>query len=485
MSNSSDPQEVERYQQELNLLEQVHVALGTASKLDDFYLITASLLVDPNAFGYSRAFILRCDERCNTFIGRVALGLKTAEEDKEFRNSLMEETLHLQELVKAIETDSGEAHAIQPLYDLRYHTLWIEMLQADSKCEDFNLAFRDVSLHRDGLPSNHLLEIAATSTRASLIEGDGALDGLEDFISTPCVAGRLITRRGLHGIVIADCSFESDGMDEERLYHFQWLLNHASVTLENVELVEDLTATTIRLQEMDRLKTNFLSIVSHELRTPLTSIIGFVHLLLNEKMGALTRPQLDLLKRVSQHSSHLQSMVNDILEIAEVEGGGMVNVMLEHVDPLEAFLSVLPRVENRRGSRNIVIEPVLQDTVPLVWADQNALERVYYHLLENAVKFIPTEGRVTLEFNEHEGMLDIAIQDTGIGISEENLKKIFDHFYQVDFRLERVYGGMGIGLTVVKLLLDAMKGRIRVESTEGQGSRFILSFPVVPTGRRG
>ena len=466
-------------------MEQVHVALGTAPKLDDFYLIAASLLVDPNAFGYSRAFIIRCDERSNTFTGRVALGLKTADEDKEFRRNLMEETLHLQDLVKAIEIDSGESLAVQHIYDLRYHTLWIEMLQADSRCEDFNLAFRNVSLHRNALPSNHLLEKTAKATRASLIDGGVALDGLENFISTPCMAGRLITARGLHGIVIADCCFEPNPMDEERLYHFQWLLNHASVTLENLELVEDLTATTNRLQEMDRLKTNFLSIVSHELRTPLTSIIGFVHLLINEKVGALTRPQLDLLKRVSQHSSHLKSMVNDILEIAEVEGGGMVNVVLEQVDPLEAFLNVLPRVENRRGSRNIIIEPVLQDSVPLIWADQNALERVYYHLLENAVKFIPSEGRVTLEFREHDGILDISVQDTGIGISEENLKRIFDHFYQVDFRLERVYGGMGIGLTVVKLLLDAMKVRIRVESIEGKGSRFILSFPVVAASRLG
>lgn len=480
-----NPQEMARYQRELNLLEQVHVALGTASKLDDFYLIAASMLVDPNAFGYSRAFILRYDERSRTFLGRVGLGVQTREEHERFRRNILEETLRLQELVDAIQQESPEPRAVQPLYDLRFHSLWIHLLQGSGDGEGLNDAFREVSVHREALGPDHLLERTAAGIRAQILNpGDAPLAGLEDFISCPCVVGRLMTRRGLHGVVVADRVYEDSPIDDEALYHFQWLVNHASVTLENVELVEDLTATTQRLQEVDRLKTNFLSIVSHELRTPLTSIVGFVHLLSDERVGPLTESQRDLLSRVSQHSGHLQNMVNDILEIAEVEGGGMVNVELAPVDPLGALLHVLPKVEARRGARNITIEPLLRGSVPMVWADESALERVFFHLLDNAVKFISNEGRVTVEFLVREGVLDIAIRDTGIGISQENLKGIFDHFYQVDFRLERAYGGMGIGLTVVKLLLDAMTGRIRVESTVGVGSCFTLTFPIVSDAAR-
>ncbi|MEI6037748.1 MAG: HAMP domain-containing sensor histidine kinase, partial [Planctomycetota bacterium] len=198
-------------------------------------------------------------------------------------------------------------------------------------------------------------------------------------------------------------------------------------------------------KEVDRLKTNFLSIVSHELRTPLTSIIGFVRLVEEEKVGPITPPQCDLLKRVSHHAAHLQSMVNDLLEIAEVEAGGMIDVELEAVDPLAAFYNILPKIETRRGSKNITIEPVIRNTVPLIRCDSLALERIYYHLLDNAVKFIPSEGRVTVEFDRRDNELNISIVDTGIGISHENLTRIFDHFYQVDSRLERTYGGMGIG----------------------------------------
>ena len=124
------------------------------------------------------------------------------------------------------------------------------------------------------------------------------------------------------------------------------------------------------------------------------------------------------------------------------------------------------------------MEPVIEGAVPMVWADHTALERVFFHLLDNAVKFIRATGGVTVEFAESEGMLLIDIRDTGIGISAENLQRIFEYFYQVDFRLERAWGGMGIGLTVVKLLLDCMRGTIRVESTPGTGTRFTLSFPI-------
>ncbi len=475
-----------RYAQELNLLEQVHVALGTASKLEDFYLIATSILVDPNAFGYSRALVLRSEERPRSFTGRVALGTQSLEDHLRFREDILEETRRLQELIEAIQRENPEPRAIQPLYDLRFHSLWIHLLQGnDAGGDGLNSGFRELNIGREGLPENHLLERAAAATRATIFTAEDVdATGLEDYVRFPCVAGRLVTRRGMHGLLIADRQYEDTPIDGESLYHFQWLVNHASVSLENVELVEELTATTQRLQEVDRLKSNFLSIVSHELRTPLTSIMGFAQLLAAEKVGTLQPSQRDLMRRIEQHSTHLHNMVNDILEIAEVEGGGMVNVQVQPVDPLSCFISVLPKIEARRGNKQVTIEPLIHDSVPLVWADDAALERVLFHLLDNAVKFSPGEGRVTVEYEAREAVLDISVQDSGIGIPQDNLKKIFDHFYQVDFRLERSFGGMGIGLTVVKLLLDAMNGRIRVESTPGVGSRFTLTFPIAP-GRSG
>jgi signal transduction histidine kinase len=472
-----------RHSEALNLLEQVHMALGCVSKLDDFYIVLASLLVDPNAFAFSRAFLLRYDERTHSFSGRLALGANTRDEHEEFLRDLQEETTRLKEQIEAIRRESPEPFAIQALYNLRFHSLWIHLLQGREEGTGMNAEFQNVTLERDELGLDHVLERAATTTHAIALEPVGVdIAGLEDFVRLPLITGRLATKRGLHGIVITDRLFDSHTLDDEALYQFQWLLNHAAVSLDNVELVEELTQTTERLQEVDRLKTSFLSIVSHELRTPLTSIVGFTQLLLDEQLGTLTAAQRDLLKRVDQHSANLQSMVNDVLEIAEIEAGGMVNVELGPVDPLGALLNTVGKIEGRRGTKKITIQPVVRDQVPLIRGDERALERIYFHLLDNAVKFIPSEGTITVEFERHDDVLDIMITDTGIGIPQENLKKIFDYFYQVDFRLERAYGGMGIGLTVVKLLLDALGGQISVESTPGIGSRFTLSFPVAWPG---
>lgn len=468
---------------DINLLEQIHVALGSASKLEDFYVILASMLVDPNSFGFSRAFLLRYDERSRSYNGRIALGASSAAEHEQFLRDLAEETRILQQQILAIQSESPEPRAIQSLYNLRFHSLWIHLVQGVEEGTGLNAAFKNVHLRGDLLGEQHLLHQAAQSNRARLVKPEEvSVEGLEDYLVGPAICGRLVTKRGLHGVLIADNFFGDTPLDDEFLVHFQWLLNQASVTLDNVELVEDLTATTQRLQDVDRLKSSFLSIVSHELRTPLTSIVGFSQLLAEERVGPLTDTQRDLLRRVSGHAGHLQSMVNDLLEIAEVEAGGMLDLSVEPVDPLACFWNIQPKIEARRGAKNVRIVPLVTGSTPNVLANSSALERILYHLLDNAVKFTE-EGTVTVEFRSEPGELQIVVADEGIGIPPDNLRKIFDYFYQVDFRLERSYGGMGIGLTVVKLLLDATGGRIAVESQPGQGSRFTLTYPVEIAGR--
>jgi signal transduction histidine kinase len=471
------------YSEELSLLEQAHVALGSASRLDDFYLILASLLVDPNTFGFSRAYVLRYDERNRVFHGRVALGARTREEQEVFRSELLEEARILREQMEAIQRESPEPAALQSLLDLRYHSLWIQLLQGRDEGTTLLAEFQEAQFKRDALEQNHILERAAREPRAILIEpGDPGLAGLENFCTPPLLVGRLITRRGLHGILIADRKFETLPVDDQAAYHFQWLINHASVSLENVVLVSELTQTTERLREVDRLKSNFLSIVSHELRTPLTSIVGFVHLLSSGKAGPLTESQADLLNRVSQHAVHLQSMVHDLLEIAEVEAGGMIDVEIEPVDPLKCLYAVIPKIEARHGAHKTRIEPVITGVVPRVMTDEEALERIFFHLIDNAVKFSSrSNSPVTVEFIPEGEVLHMAIVDRGIGISPEHVKQIFDYFYQVDFKLDRSYGGMGIGLTVARLLLDATGGRIAVESVPGAGSKFTLTYPMADT----
>lgn len=463
---------------ELQILEQVHLALASAHNLDDFYAVAAGLLVAPDLFGLSRAFFIRYDEKTRQFHGRMALGARTLKEHERFRHDQLREETILQQQIAAAEKESPEPAAIQQLYDLRFHALWVQLMQGREEGTGLNSAFQQFSADAHALPDDHLLTRIAHSPHARVYESsEVSTAGLEKFLKLPVLGGRLKTRSGFHGIVLADNAFEDSDL-HNLLVRFQWFVNHASVSLDNVELLEESTQVANRLRELDRLKTNFLNIVSHELRTPLTSIVGFVHLLKDGRTGPVTDPQLEMLHRIANHSQHLQNMVNDILEIAEVEAGGIVNVSAEPVDPLAALWNVIPKVEARRSTRDVIIRPLVDGAVPDVITDPVALERIYYHLMDNAIKFIPHSGEVSISFHTCGDRLNITIADTGIGMKPENLKRIFDHFYQVDYRLERAYGGMGIGLTVVKLLLDATGGNLHIESTPGEGSKFTVSFPL-------
>jgi signal transduction histidine kinase len=345
-----------------------------------------------------------------------------------------------------------------------------------------NAAFQAIQIRNGSITKGTILHDALNNPRPVVLENGANLpEELRPFVQTPAVMGRLITKRGVHAIVFADMAFQENPPPQTQiLARFQTVLNLASVALENVELVEALTETTNRLKEMDRLKTNFLSIVSHELRTPLTSILGFVSLVAEGKVGPISEGQQDLLRRVVNHSLHLQDMVNDLLEVAEIESGGMLAVNLGPVDPLAILLNITPVITSRRSNRHPQIEPVPgPGGVPLIRSDQRGLERILFHLIDNAVKFSQgNEAKVRVEFAVENGRLNITVADNGIGIPPDQLKRIWDRFYQVDFRLERAYGGLGIGLNIVKMLLDATAGQIRVESTPGVGSRFTISYPL-------
>jgi signal transduction histidine kinase len=468
------------------LFEQVHTALGLAGKLEDFYTVFASLLVDPGVLGLSRVFLLRADERADALVGRLALGARDAAEHERFRTQLQSETARINDMIEVVQSESPEPHAIDALLNLRFHAIWIQMLQAGDSTSgegtSMNNAFQSVQIRTAKVSTGTILHAVLNNPRPTVV-GDHRLlpPELQAFVQPPALAGRLVTKRGVHAIVFADLAYQESATATDLIIaRFQTVLNLASVALENVELVEALTETTNKLKEMDRLKTNFLSIVSHELRTPLTSILGFLSLVAEEKVGPVSEAQQDLLRRVVNHSLHLQDMVNDLLEVAEIESGGMLSVTPATVDPLAVVLNVIPVVNSRRSSRNPKIEPIPGlSGVPMIRSDARALERILFHLIDNAVKFSQTsEAKVRIEFEADDTKLHVSVVDQGIGIPADQLKRIWDRFYQVDFRLERAYGGMGIGLNIVKMLLDATGGQIRVESTVGTGSRFTVSYPL-------
>ncbi|MEZ4296452.1 MAG: HAMP domain-containing sensor histidine kinase [Polyangiaceae bacterium] len=255
---------------------------------------------------------------------------------------------------------------------------------------------------------------------------------------------------------------------------------------------EKLNQAYARLQELDRLKSNFIATVSHELRTPLTSIMGYSEMLAEGIAGPLTDEQADFIATIRTKSDQLLGLIVSLLDMSKLESGTFfvkpASVVV--VDLLSDVVATLTPTAAKKGVRLSVEGPA--DPLPTVHADEDRLRQVFLNLTENAVKFTPPGGRVTLSAAEgidprdHEGLallapvhraVEIRIADTGVGIPRAERDRVFAPFYQVDQSSTREQGGTGLGLAIVKRLIDAHHGSIRIEDNDPRGTVFVVTLP--------
>ncbi len=236
-----------------------------------------------------------------------------------------------------------------------------------------------------------------------------------------------------------------------------------------------------KLKEFDRLKTMFLSLVSHELRTPLTSIKGFAENMLDGLTGGLNNKQKDYLKRIKLNTDRLTRMINDLLDLSRIESGKMRLSPVE-LSPSEVAMEVVDQLKPLAAEKNLVIEIIAPDQAPKIWADQDKLNQIMINLLNNAIKFTPAGGniRIETEFNDKDSF--VCVHDNGVGISPEDLPKIFDPFFQVSRQAEEKVQGSGLGLTITKSLVELHGGKIWVKSEIGCGSEFAFTLPMKNQG---
>jgi signal transduction histidine kinase len=257
------------------------------------------------------------------------------------------------------------------------------------------------------------------------------------------------------------------------------------------------------LQEMDRLKSEFLTNISHELRTPLTPIKGYLPAILREELGSLSPGQRQALEIVLQSVDRLHRLIDNLLTFMQWESG-QVDLQLEPVALQVVCEPGLAQVAPAATQKGVGLQAVLPPGVPAVWADAAALGEVLAHLLDNAVKFTPAGGHVVVTARPitlpsshlinpaagsghstpvpadlHRDLVEIAVQDTGIGIHPSALPKIFDRFYQADSSATRRHGGTGLGLAIVRRILDAHGASITVESQLQRGTTFTIRLPAV------
>ena len=230
-----------------------------------------------------------------------------------------------------------------------------------------------------------------------------------------------------------------------------------------------------RLRQIDRLKDQFLANTSHELRTPLNGIIGIAESLLDGATGELPEPTRANLSMVASSGRRLSHLVDDILDFSKLKSH-QLTIHREPVD-LRALVEVVLRLSAPMAAgKGLELSNLIPEDLPAVAADQNRVQQIVHNLLGNAVKFTE-EGRVWISAEAHEGTVEVTVADTGIGISEEKLDRIFESFEQADGSTERAYGGTGLGLTITRQLVELHGGEIRAESEVGVGSRVMFTLP--------
>ncbi|MCX4275698.1 MAG: HAMP domain-containing sensor histidine kinase [Candidatus Gastranaerophilales bacterium] len=279
---------------------------------------------------------------------------------------------------------------------------------------------------------------------------------------------------------------------KEDVVCFQSIVHQISSALQAIILYDEIKNTNVELKKLERIKSEFVSIVSHELRTPLTPINNSLEIVLSENITDTARNFTNMAKR---NVKRLSGIIEDLLDLSRIETGKF-DFKYEKYNIKTSFDIIQKTFEEQAKEKGIIFETELNSNLPDIYADSRKIEQILTNLTTNAIKFTPNGGSVKISAQTINAKnlnkdtlinpvcdfsgdyLKISVKDTGIGIKEEDIHKIFDKFSQIENSLTRNAGGVGLGLTITKHFTDAHLGGIWVNSTENEGSDFNVIFPV-------
>lgn len=265
----------------------------------------------------------------------------------------------------------------------------------------------------------------------------------------------------------------------EQIIQLRSALQAANRTLERrvEERTAELQKALERVSELSQLKSNFIANISHELRTPLTHIKGYVELLITDSLGPITEEQRHALQVSQQSTNRLETLVEDLIMVS-LASRGELSMKQENVDIRRLANLAVKAHEDQAQERSVSLHALIDENVPPVQADSQKIAWVLNQLVDNGVKFTPASGRVMVSVKrEGENLVIVSVVDTGIGIPANRLDDIFEPFHQLDSSTTRHYGGTGLGLSLVRQIIEAHGSMIEVQSIEGRGSTF--KFPLL------
>ncbi|MFW5691728.1 MAG: GAF domain-containing protein [Chloroflexota bacterium] len=342
--------------------------------------------------------------------------------------------------------------------------------------------------HKIAMSREHSLVVQAAKTHKGVISNDVTADG--NFLPNPLLpetraemAIPLVIGDQVIGVLDVQ-SVEVGRFTGEDVRVKTTLAAQIAVAIRNAQSYTELEnqaererEVAERLREVDRLKSQFLANMSHELRTPLNSIIGYSEVLLDGVDGELTEDAEEDIEAIHNSGKHLLSIINEILDLAKIEAGEM---KLD-CKPLNLIASVQEIIKTGQvlvKEKDVILEMVQETEVPEVYADAIRLRQILWNLVSNAIKFTE-EGSVRVHINMHdETSVEVVVRDTGVGMTTDDVARIFERFSQVDGSSTRRAGGTGLGLTITRQLIEMHGGEIRVDSEPGVGSTFSFTIPM-------
>ena len=303
-------------------------------------------------------------------------------------------------------------------------------------------------------------------------------EGINSLVGVP-----LLAREGVIGTITV-ASLKRGRFREQEIQLLAAMGRVIGITIENARLfaalknnVDDLTKLTLRLEESDGIKDRLLSVISHELRTPVTVILGNVEILMDGIFGKVNEKQRDSLLTVRRSGAGLLFQVENAIDVSQLEAGA-VSVYPDPFTMQHIRDQLMEMFEDEVRQKKLNLQWEIDSAMRQLFSDRGKLVKVFRNLIDNAIKFTE-KGSITVRVSGpiEEGIVQCAVEDTGIGIPADRFSVIFDPFHQMDSSHTRLYGGMGLGLRNVKRTLELLGGGIEVDSTVGKGSTFRFWFP--------
>ena len=250
----------------------------------------------------------------------------------------------------------------------------------------------------------------------------------------------------------------------------------SALAIQNARLFREIADKSAQLEAASRHKSEFLANMSHELRTPLNAIIGFSEVLVDRMFGELNDKQDEYLKDIYASGQHLLSLINDILDLSKIEAGRM-ELEVNDFDLPSAIDNALTLVRERASRRGITLGHAVDHRLGPIRGDERKVKQVLLNLLSNALKFTPEGGRIDVGARMQDGVAEVSVADTGIGIAPGDQEAVFEEFRQVGTADKKVEG-TGLGLALSRKFIELHGGRIWVKSQVGVGSTFTFTLPV-------